>query len=951
MAATRFIIGIDLGTTNSVMAWAETFEDRKPEVHLFRVPQLVAPGTVEERDLLPSFVYLPGEHELPGGSLALPWSADGSDQGVPAGGGKAGKGKGDKAAGPTRQAVGEFAREQGRLVADRLVSSSKSWLCHSGVDRRAAILPWGTGDEAIRISPVEAARRVLSHMKAAWNDRMARRDPTAAFEKQEIVLTVPASFDEIARELTVEAARDAGIDEANLVLLEEPQAAFYAWIGENPEERLTAVQPGDKILVVDMGGGTTDLSLFSAAVGEESIAFERTAVGEHLLLGGDNIDLNLARIVEQELKDSKTAKKLSVRQWQALLQSCRSAKERLLAEDGPDEVPIVLPGKGSKLIGGSLKTALKREGLVEKVLDGFFPLVERGDAPRKEARGGLQEFGLPFESDPAVTRHLLAFLEAHCVEDGELQVPRALLFNGGVFKTALLRERVERALGSWMGDSGAEPMVLESADLDLAVARGAATYGLVRRGYGVRIRGGLPRAYFLGVETGEEVRKALCLIPRGMEPGESVAIEGHDLELVTRRPVSFPLYSSTTREGDQVSDLVTINEEDFRELPPLMTVLKLGRKSKRTSIPVQMQARLTEIGTLELSCRSTVTDHDWRLNFTVRSQSAAGDEEGPSEDERAKTEEALNRLRDAFQGRRSFNEAVRRLDGLVKELEDVLGAGRDEWSLYSVRALWDKGLLQCRSARDKSPRHEARWLNLAGFSLRPGFGSAQDEHRVRTLWKVFLQGMEHENDPKVRLEWFVVWRRIAGGLNRGQQEELVSRLGKSLKLRPGKVKGARREEQNEAWRVAASLENLPPARKQELGEQLIEAWKQGHAPRCAGWALGRIGARIPIYGTLDNQLSPAVVSTWIETLTRSDDDDDKALPESLIAALVQMARLTGDRTLDIDETLRGKVTYRLRKSGADARYLRPLNEAVALEAREHSTALGDSLPVGLRIGG
>lgn len=967
----RFVIGIDLGTTNTVMAYSEAFEDRRPSIESFEIPQLVAAGTVEKRSLLPSFIYLPGDHDLAPGSLELPWSPApkpenkekaGEKKAAPTKESEDGEkkaedekasakkaGKAPKKPSEPLYAVGEFGREQGGLIADRLVASSKSWLCHDAVDRNADILPWGDEVEAKKISPVESARRILLHLRDSWNHSKARNDPSARFEEQDIILTVPASFDEIARKLTVDAALSAGIPEDRLVLLEEPQAAFYAWLGNDPEGRQGVVKPGEKVLVVDMGGGTTDLSLFSASVGEEIVSFERAAVGEHLLLGGDNIDLALARNIEREFK--KKIKKLSVRQWQILLQSCRAAKEKLLADGTLTETTINLPSKGRKLVGGKLKKTLTRAELMDSVLKGFFPPVKSDDKAEKRSGTGLQEFGLPFEPDPAVTRHLLSFLKDHCTKDGKLEVPRALLFNGGVFKTNDLRERIVSVLGSWMSPSGDEsqskPLVLPSDDLDLAVAHGAAYYGLVRRGYGVKIRGGLPRSYYIGIETGAEKRSALCLIPRGMEEGQEVAIEGHDLTVRTRRPVSFPLYTSTTRPDDKSSELVTIQKDSFRQLPPLLTVLKLGRKSKRASVPVKVRAKLTAIGTLELYCKSQVTDHEWKLNFTVRSAPPTDEEEDKEElaKEKAKAKAAIQLINQTFRGKRSFEESREQLNKIGKNLEVTLGQEKNSWSIGIIRALWDESLGELGDTRSKTDLHESRWLNLAGFCLRPGFGAPGDEHRVREIWRSYLSGMQFQNDPRVRLEWLVLWRRVAGGLTRGQQEQLVSRLGPQLKIK-GNLKGAKKEELNEAWRLVASLENLPGHRKEELGAKLLKAARNKKAPRCWGWAIGRLGARIPIYGTLDNQMSPAAASEWIETLIS---DDAYKLKGDVAFGLVQLARLTGDRSRDIDSKLREKVGYRLKKAGCDGHLLRHLNETVALVANEQSSALGDSIPTGLKL--
>ena len=611
MSRPRYIVGIDLGTTNSALAYVDP-ADANRGVQLFPVPQLVAEATVAERPTLPSFLYVGGEHDLPPGSLALPWDAE------------------------RAYAVGEFARIQGARVPGRLVASAKSWLCHGGVDREAAILPWAAPDDVIKLSPVEASARYLRHFREAWDARF----PDAPLAAQDVILTVPASFDEVARELTVAAAERAGL--ARVVLLEEPQAAFYAWLQLNEatwQEQLAAIR---LVLVVDIGGGTTDFSLVAVSRENGRLALERLAVGDHLLLGGDNIDVALARGLEPRL-----GVRLDSQRWFALTNLCRTAKETLLGPDPPDDVPVRLAGRGRTLVGGTVTGTITRAEAEQLVLDGFFPLTEAADLPRQLPRRGLQEWGLPFATEPEVSRQLAGFLHHHLHDraaDGrEAERPDAILFNGGALKPPLVRQRLRHLLGRWAG--GHEPTVLESVDLDLAVARGAAYYGLVRRGLGVRIGGGSARSYYIGIGGRERAAaaeiNALCLVQRGMHEGEEVEITDPEFSVLANRPVSFPLYASSTRLGDRAGSVVSCAADSVTGLPSIRTVLRFGKKLTETTIPVHVLARLTEIGTLEVWCRSLRTDHRWRLQFGLRDHPAA--EEGDAATRAAEISSAASR--------------------------------------------------------------------------------------------------------------------------------------------------------------------------------------------------------------------------------------------------------------------------------------------------------------------
>ncbi len=598
--ASRYVVGIDLGTTNSALAYVDTAgEVESPRPEMMPVPQVVQPGVVEERTLLPSFLYLPKPGEVPAGSLKLPWDA-GRDF-----------------------AVGEYARKVGSQVETRLVSSAKSWLCHPGIDRKAPALPWRAGEGDRRVSPLEATTLYLRHLAEAWNRRMAGDRAELRLEHQDIVLTVPASFDAAARELTVEAARAAGLE--SLTLLEEPQAAFYAWIDNSGNAWREQVKLGDVVLICDVGGGTSDFSLI--AIGEEGgrLVLTRVAVGEHILLGGDNMDLKLAYTTAQALA-ARTIK-LDMGQMLMLRHSCRDAKEQLFADAALASAPVTVVGRGSKVIANTIKAELTRAELEHELLDGFFPECPADAVPRAQRALGFQEIGLPYASDPGVTRHLAHFLSRHgedlAQHTGGPPRPTAVLFNGGVFKADALRRRVIDVLNHWGQGSDAPVKVLPSADLDLAVARGAAYYGMVRRGKGVRIRGGTARVYYVGVETSlpsipgaPPPLKALCVVPFGMEEGTEVDVPGQEFGLVVGAPAEFRFLSSTVRRDDTVGTLVEEWEGEIEEMAPLTATLESS--GRQAYIPVHLHSKVTEVGTLELWCLSRDGKQRWKLEFNVR---------------------------------------------------------------------------------------------------------------------------------------------------------------------------------------------------------------------------------------------------------------------------------------------------------------------------------------------
>ncbi|HEY2385770.1 MAG TPA: Hsp70 family protein [Candidatus Binatia bacterium] len=583
--SSRWIVGIDLGTTNCVLACIDT-EAAEPAIEVVAVPQVVGPGRVEARTLLPSFLYLAAPEET--GTLDLPWQAGGD------------------------VAVGTYARERGAEVPSRLVASAKSWLCQSGVDRTASILPWGAPAEARRVSPLAASAAYLRHLREAWDATRAADDPRARLDEQEVYLTVPASFDASARELTVRAAAAAGL--GHVILLEEPQAACYAWIAAAGDAWRRQVTVGDVLLVCDVGGGTTDLSLIAVVEEEGALALRRVAVGDHILLGGDNMDLALAYTLRERLAANGTA--LDEWQMRGLVHACRAAKERLLGADAPTSVPIAILGRSRRVVGGAVKIDLTRDDAERVLIDGFFPRVAADAAPVRGRRAGLQELGLPYAADARLTAHVAEFLARH----HEAGRPTALLFNGGVFHGAALRTRVREVVGGWL-DGVRE---LAGIHLDHAVARGAAYHGLARRGRGIRIRGGAARAYYLGVELAMPAVpgmplpiKAVCVVPRGMEEGSEADLPGSEFGLRVGEPTEFRMLGSTSREGDVVGTELERWNGELEELAPLVTTLPWP-DHEGTIVPVRLHVHLTEIGTLEIWCVARDGEQRWRLEFGVR---------------------------------------------------------------------------------------------------------------------------------------------------------------------------------------------------------------------------------------------------------------------------------------------------------------------------------------------
>ncbi len=597
----KYIIGIDLGTTNSVVSYvrADIPIHDQPDIQIFNVPQVTAPGVVENRAMLPSALLIPGPDDVPEDAMRLPWHRGASRKWV----------------------VGEFALTRGAELAHRLITSAKSWLCNTMVDRNGAILPWEGPGDADKLSPVEATARILRHIRDAWNHLMADADDGHRFEDQDILITVPASFDPVARELTGKAAESAGID--HLTLIEEPTAAFYALIEHHHTRWREMVQPGDVVLVCDVGGGTSDFSLIQVDEKEGNLTLDRIAVGDHLLVGGDNMDLALAHTVAQKLASKGTT--LDAWQMRSLWHTCRQAKEHLLGDVDMNSYPVAILGRGSRLIGGTIKTELTAEDIETVMLNGFFPFCEADARPVTPKASGIREIGLSYEADPAVTRHLSAFLNRQASIAGHALFPTAVLFNGGVMKAERLRHHVLKIFNTWhRGEGGETVREIEASNFDLAVARGAAYYGMARRGEGIRIRAGLGRSYYIGVAASMPAvpgiaapTKALCIAGFGMEEGQTAAVTDRAFALVVGEPVKFEFLSSATRTDDLPGAMV---EDWHGAITPVTTLETTLEGDTGQTIPVTLEIEVTETGTLKIWCVARDGADRWKLEFNVRKQ-------------------------------------------------------------------------------------------------------------------------------------------------------------------------------------------------------------------------------------------------------------------------------------------------------------------------------------------
>ncbi len=925
-SAPRYLIGIDLGTTHTVAAYAELAHGALAQLELFPIEQSIKPGQVAARPLLPSARYHAAPDELAATDTALPWPATEAPEGY-------------------RPVVGEMARLLGAKSRGRLIASAKSWLSHAAADRTAAILPWGAPEEVPKVSPVEASASYLRHVRSAWN----ARHPEAPLEQQDLVVTVPASFDEAARALTLEAARLAGLPK--LRLLEEPQAVCYDWLWQHRESLRKQLEGVRLLLVCDVGGGTTDLTLIKVEPGEDEDEpkLTRIAVGNHLMLGGDNIDLTLAHLAEQRMLGED--KRLSSAELSQLVEQCRLAKERLLAEDAPETATVTLLGAGTRLIGGSRSVELARDEVHRIVLEGFFPRVGLDEHPDRK-RSGVVEFGLPYAADPAISKHLAAFLSQHRLAAAEAlgsaearPVPDALLLNGGVFRGPVIARRIVEQLALW---GGRPPKLLSNDRPDLAVAYGAVAYGLARRGQAIqRIGGGSARSYFLLVDTGageKETRRGVCILPRGTEEGREVVLGDRAFLLRLGTPVRFHLASSAEDLRHQPGELAEIDEERFLILPPLAVAFDRDSALGGAEQAVRIAAALTEIGTLDLHCVA-VDDPErrWNIEFQLRRGAAQPVLEARRH---PRLDDAMEKIRLVF-GKKAKTADPKAIKGLRGDLEKILGA-RGEWVTPLLRELYG-ALLEGLPHRRRSADHERLWFSLVGYCLRPGFGYPLDDWRVEQIFAVYGQALQFVNEPRNWAEWWTLWRRVAGGLDEAAQftvyRDLAEFINPESAKRGNTATLAKKRGYEDMVRLAAVLERLPAATKAELGGWLLRRLEKPSEPAESWWALGRIGGRVPFHGSAHNVVPVATVDEWLDVVLCR---DFKKEPHPAFAAAL-LARMSGDRERDIDSAPRQRVVERLRAAKAPESWIAMVSEVKELTEADEQRIFGEALPPGLKL--
>ncbi len=901
-----FVVGIDLGTTHTVVASAKVDGSEEPTV--FPVPQLVAPGTVEPRPLLASALYAP-----------LPGEVEGDPAWI----------------------VGELSLRRGVETAGRFVASAKSWLSHAAVDRLAPILPWGAPDEAgaPRVSPVDASARILAHVRDAWD----RAHPEAPLAEQEVVVTLPASFDDVARALTLRAAEDVGL---RPTLLEEPTAAFYDAMSDERALRELAAEGERRVLVCDVGGGTTDLSLMVVAPAPEPAPFHvrRAAVGRHILLGGDNMDLALAHLAESRLGGSEPLAPDALAQ---LVASCRAAKERLFA-GGADEARVSVLGRGSKLVSGARSATLTKDDVDRVVVEGFFPEVT-GDEPLR-AKSAFVAFGLPYEREPAITRHVRQFLRRHASELPS-GAPDAVLFNGGVFHARPIAE----ALLASLIPAGSPPCrELPSSDPIVAVARGAVRYGLSRHGRFFRVESSTSRGYYVALasESKADAARAVCIVPRGAKEGEHHEA-GRAFELVVGRSVRFDLYASDVAL-DEAGAIVALDDDAFERLPPVVT--RIAASTKESVLPVHLGGELLPTGQVALSCTESVGASAERRRFQLEFQlreatrstslpppaSVAPVVEGAGPLAATKRAE-MERIVLAVFGKKPTADD-RAVKDVVRDLEKALGE-RSTWTMTVSRALVDL-LLENPGARRRSDVHERQFWLLLGYGLRPGFGDPTDEARVARAFPLFEGRLAFPNEARGHQQFFIAFRRMSGGMTEAMQISFRDAMDGAVAPPEAGLKKPKRPPLaiDELLATLASFERVPAARRAALGEWLVERTWTSDDPRLWSW-LARVGARVPLYASVHHVVSVSVVEPWIERLLRLDWSKVPTAPH----AAVQLARVTDDRARDVGERLRREIVRRLEAQGAKPAWITAVRELVSVDDDERAAILGEDLPIGLRL--
>lgn len=863
----QYLIGIDLGTTNCSVAYVDTKNAVLP-VQTFLIPQLGKNGKIEHLATLPSYCYLGKEY-------SLPWQKN------------------------RPYSVGRLAWEEGSQVPLQLVQSAKSWLCHPYAHLKGSLLPENASPAIQRISPLEASARYLNHIREAWNFAIAKGDPEKEFESQDIVLTIPASFDETARSLTYEAARLAGFK--SLVMLEEPQAAFYYWMASNEKSFDKHLADKDVVLVVDIGGGTTDFSLIQVEIKNGVFTFDRIAVGSHLLLGGDNIDAAIAHSIQEKIGEPEDSLKFAARQ----------AKEVLLAEDAPPSYKAVIQGRGASVIRNTQFATITKEEILALIHEGFFGLYSFEDAQNGPKRQALKSEGLLFEEDPSITRHLARFL----AKAGKK--PNKVLFNGGTLKPNTLRLAIMKSLRAWFPESAITELKNES--FDLAVAKGAAQFSKIRFCGSQRIGGGAPRAYYAEVNC-DNKPQAMAILERGAEE-ERTYKAPYLFHLLPNTPVIFKLYASHTRTNDKLGDFADLDPLEMLPLPVLQTVLKFGQTKE--SIPVNLEAKFTAIGILELSLQSANTDHRWHLEFNTGNL-----------DPEARVDETheISSLQPAIEYLDEFFLGMKSKDNLMDELEKILQQARQLWPISVLRKFADH-LLKYKTV----PKQKDRYWNALGYFLRPGFGFPLDDFRMKEFWKLTLAEASEKHVQK-----WICYRRVAGGLGKGQQLRIAQEMIGDWKI--GKFPQFKSKEEayffSEKMRAVASLEWIDAEKKIALGNAIVNKIAHEGCNAIDAYALGRLGARNLLYAPFTQALDKTIVESWLEKLLSINGIDGT----NLECLFMQLARYSPHRHLNIKQSLIKKITSFMPDK---LRLKDHLEQETILDHNEQAKLFADNLPLGL----
>ncbi len=934
-SSNRYLIGIDLGTTHTVVAYTDIrLGIETSPIKIFDIDQLIGPGEVARRPLLPSFRYHAAKSQIGDNDLTLPWDVNIIE------------GEIDNAI------IGEWARELGSKVEGRQVVSAKSWLSHDKVDRTSAILPWAGAEDVEKVSPIVASASYLNHVRQSWNYHH-HNDP---MEQQEVIVTIPASFDESARSFTIEAAKLAGLD--NIILLEEPQAVCYDWYNHNQDNAKQILQDIPLMVVCDVGGGTTDLSLIQARFDNGELALDRIGVGDHLMLGGDNIDLALAHLAEQRLESGK---KMTAAGLTKMIQQTRKVKEQLLSANAPQSGHITLLSSGSKLLGGSRKIELTKAEIHRIALEGFLPLTDFNLRPNLR-QTAMVEFGLPYASDPAISKHLAQFLDNHkqvsakafgwneqdLLEHQDRAIPVGLLLNGGVFNSPLLAERALELLNHWREDT---VTLLANPHPDLSVAYGAVVYGKARHGAQLKIGGGSARSFYLQLEEKNKQPQGLCLLAKGSKENQEFRMTSRRFSLTLGEPVRFNL-ASTTKEQFATSAMITdLSDASFVHLPPYVITLESSKSrqqlqaNQKDRVEVTLACQFTEVGTIKIECVA-VEDPScrWLVEFEVRNRATTNSRHLAEQITLpAKLPDAIAAIKEAYGGSKQNPNAIKAFN---KNIEKLIGK-RDTWDLITSREL-AMALLASKKRRRRSDKHEQNWLKMTGFALRPGFGYPADEWKISQAWETYQQGIQFESKQAWN-DWWTFWRRISGGLNQEQQETILADIAKYL--HPGSLRNPKTldDANNKSYeamvRLAAALEHLDIEDKTLLASWVLGHARNGNQPQVHWWALGRICSRSPFYGSRHNLIPAKQIEQWLPILL---EQDWKIQPMAGFAA-VMMARLIGDRTLDVSEQVRQTIIDKLKQNRCPQSWIELISNQQTLTEADSKQLFGDSLPTGLRL--